>query len=499
MSAAAPHHNREEPRFSRMCLLGRGVVLAGVAVAELGPTKLLSIARADGGRVALEDLGAVGNGVADDSAAICRAIAAAGQGGIVTSAGGRTFLVASSIVLNSQCTLDLAGSTIKKAGSLHGPALVVNSGGVVLKRLAVDGGRRDGALGPGIDWRGPGGELSDVSVSRCQEDGVALTTNKEAAITGSRCSSSDNGRSGFLILTGVAKLADCVADRNEECGFFFGVSSLGGCLLDGTARRNRIGVQIRNRGGTSRRIVANDNNRYGLLMDSDGAGGRPGEWTFDYVECNKNGVGREASGTGLELIGADKNRFARVLARANPGYGIAIAGGSSYNWFGRVSSDQTGAGDGDPGIHISGGASYNEIYRAVVRNHTFGVVIGEGIEPKNNDFNLIRHLTVVGCRWGVLRVDSGSSNRFGRIVSRRNYTIDRRLADGLVDFRSADTFRNAVDFLDHHNRRGKIKAPRFIVHADSETYDNIVRAGTPLASLRRRTRDVNGTNRFFRG
>jgi hypothetical protein len=496
---AAAVETLEGRSLSRARLLRRGALLVGVAVAEFGPSNLLSVARAaDGGRVALEEFGAVGDGRADDTEALRRAIAAVGSGGTITSAAGRTFLISSSIVLANRCALDLAGSTLKKAASMHGAALVL-TGPATVRHLTVDGSRAEGATGPGIDLRGVPAEFSDVRVRRCQEAGVVLTTSPNAALTASRCAATDNGGSGFSILTGVAKLFDCSADRNEDCGFFFGVSSRRGSRLDGVARRNRIGVQIRSRGGTSHLLRANDNVRFGLLMDYDGPGERPGEWTFDYVECSRNGVGREASGTGLELIGADKNRFTRVLSRANPGYGIAIAGGSSYNWFGRVRCDQRGAHDGDPGIHISGGASYNEIYRAVIRNHTFGVVVGEGLSPKNNDFNYIRHLRVVGCRWGVLRLDSGSSNRFGHVVSRRNTTIDPHLTGGLIDFRSEDTFRNTVDFLDHRNRHSAVRAPKFLVHADGKSWDNVVRRGSPLALLRRRTRDANGKNHFFRG
>jgi hypothetical protein len=498
-AAAAPPHGSKEPTFTRSRLLGRGALL-GLSAVGAGALVRPPLAGARGldGDLNLLSFGAAGDGIGDDTSAFARALQAMSPGAKLMAPQGKTFRISSSLVIDRACTIDLQGGTVVKSPGMKGAAFVVAADAVRISNLTLDGAR--GAAGGGFEWRGAGGEMTDVAVLKCHSDGVLLSSDARASLTCRRVRSSGHrgsgSASGFSVLKGYAKFYDCSAEGNEWSGFFFGVSSEPGSHLNGVARRNFIGCQIRNRGGTSDRFLADGNTRYGLVLDYDGDGPRPGGWSFGHVECNRTGVRREASGTGIELLGADSNTFKTIVSNANPGYGLALAHGSSGNTFGSVRCDQRGSGDGDPGLHISGGSAHNSFGSVVIANHTYGVVFGEGLEPKSNDLNSIGSLTVTGCAWGVLRLDSGTKNTIGRLLSRRNSTIDPRIMRGLVEFRS-DANSNFIGLFDHKSSRRSHRRISCIVRADRGSRGNVIAHGHPWRQLRRFTQD-HGRNSFFR-
>ena len=488
--------------FDRRTLLAWGVVLAGSVAAASAPVagaaRLLD--QAGSASVDLSKFGAAGDGATNDTAALARALDSVASDGTVASAAGRSYVISAPLVIRRPCTLDFRGSRLVKSASMRGPAIVVAAPGVTLRNLQVDGNRAAGARGGGIEWRAPRGRLVGVTVRRCHGDGIA-TLDRKASIEASGCAASDNAGTGtargFSIVVGAAKLHGCTANDNESCGFFFNVDADEGCHVDGSARGNYMGSHIRSRGGTSRRLVVDGNERYGLVMDSVGGYPRSGGWKFGVVRCSRTGVRVDRTGTGLQMIGSDRNTFGNVISTANPGYGLAIAGGSSHNVFRKVLCDAAGSGDGDPGIHFSGGASHNRIANADVRNHTFGVIFGEGYKPLNNDFNTIDRLTVTRCSWGALKIESGSNNRVGHLISRRNKAIDVTLAKGVVDFWN-EASNNVIDFLDHRNPGiPERENPQYVVHANARSRGNKIRRGAPLAALRSQTHDASGNNSFF--
>ena len=116
-----------------------------------------------------------------------------------------------------------------------------------------------------------------------------------------------------------------------------------------------------------------------------------------------------ATATGVELGDAQRNSFNIVISNANPGYGLAIYGGSAFNTFNEFYGDETGATDGDPGVSIGGGSHDNTITKATIKHYTVGLIFGEDVNPSpfNNKVDtLIAQDTVYG---GIV-MDRGAYN-----------------------------------------------------------------------------------------
>jgi len=131
MSAAASPDGSEELRFSRSRLLGRGAIL-GLSALGAGALASPSTAKAQtmGGEFDLLSLGAVGDGIADDTGAFARALNAMSPGTKLVSPQGRTFRISSTLVIDRPCSIDLRGSTVVKSRGMNGVAFVVASDGV---------------------------------------------------------------------------------------------------------------------------------------------------------------------------------------------------------------------------------------------------------------------------------------------------------------------------------------------------------------------------------
>ncbi|SFQ30440.1 Nitrous oxidase accessory protein NosD, contains tandem CASH domains [Amycolatopsis arida] len=154
------------------------------------------------------DVGAVGDGRTDDTAAIQRALAGAAEGTTVVFPGGRTFALSGGLAVGRRLVLTGGGVLSFVAGIEHGPAL----------RLAADGCRVDGLrlrnpnLLRAVDGEANTGILvaaNDVVVTGChlelfqygiavQSTGgeftdIVISQNRVADVLGSGSSTSDAG------------------------------------------------------------------------------------------------------------------------------------------------------------------------------------------------------------------------------------------------------------------------------------------------------------------
>jgi hypothetical protein len=423
--------------------------------------------------------GAVGDGKTDDTRAIQSAIDAAGHKGSVRAPSGRTFLISKPLsVRHAGLALSLGGSTLKVANGASGPVLRVIAAGVIVQRLRLDGSRGTGGRGNGIEWHRRGGVLRDCRVFAIGGSGVvvndASASLRCARVSAVDCSSGNGSAVGFYCGSGVLQTRECRAEFCERAGFFFDHSCSASSSLDGKTRRNPIGALVFGRkGGTIRHFVANDDDRWGLLLDSGAS-----YWRCDYVEASQIGLSaRNYGGTGIELFAGNlKNRFRQVVARANPGYGLALGNGSSGNRFDRVTCDGRGAPDSDPGIVITSGSARNQIKRAVVVRHSVGLRIGED-NPVPYNANSIDRITTVDCGWGGIRFEYGNGNviRSARVI---NCWCADEAFPGAVEFANA-VQNNSIGYLNQSYDQRKAlpwaKPPPYAVHCSSTARGNRVK------------------------
>jgi hypothetical protein len=95
----------------------------------------------------------------------------------------------------------------------------------------------------------------------------------------------------------------------------------------------------------------------------------------------------------------------------------------------------------------------------------------------------------------VLRIDAGSKNTIGRLISRDNSTVDPRIMRALVEFR-ADAASNFIGLFKHRRSRRSPRRAYWVVRGDRGSSGNVIAHGEPWRQLQRHTRD-NGRNSFF--
>lgn len=140
---------REEGLDRRRALIRAGGAIAGLQAATIAPPASAQSARGPAGTASFKDFGAVGDGIADDSRAIQRALASAKR--IVPDFA--TYAIASTIILDHDASLDLSGTLLRRAARSDPGALVMvavsNADGRLqsTSTVAVDG-NRDGASAP---------------------------------------------------------------------------------------------------------------------------------------------------------------------------------------------------------------------------------------------------------------------------------------------------------------------------------------------------------------
>lgn len=303
----------------------------------------------------------------------------------------------------------------------------------------------------------------------------------------------------YAALGGRLRLRSCRASGNDRAGVYLESSAGEGCEVDGAFDRNRIaGAYLKAPRGTSTLLQATDNDRFGVIMKQGASG-----WAFTRVEVSGAGRPGNSSVTGIELYGAQGNRFGTAVVRGVTGYGVALARSdvdtmpASGNSFELIELDGSGARDSDPGLQLSGGASRNAFGTFRVAAMASAVSIGEGYLPLTNDGNTFKLVHAERCPYTVVIVRGGSGNRFKRIVAVGCSTVDPAIAQGLVDFRGPSTQDNVVTFLDASAvAAGGAAAPLYLAFADAQAQGNQVLGGKAGRSIGGAGADRGGSNRF---
>jgi hypothetical protein len=133
---------------------------------------------------------ATGDGVANDSAGVSAALAAAGSTGLVTSPPGKTYLLDSNVTFaTAGARLEMNGSTFKKKSTLTTEALTVTGNNVTIRNARRRRQQGGGATGEGIRWSGTGGTLENSTVSNCRVHGIYVS----GALTCRNVTSSGHG------------------------------------------------------------------------------------------------------------------------------------------------------------------------------------------------------------------------------------------------------------------------------------------------------------------
>jgi hypothetical protein len=393
--------------------------------------------------------------------------------------------------------IDFGGSTMKLSGTHGGPMLQAFASRVVVQRLRLDGSRHSGGVGNGIEWFGVGGELRDCELVAIGGSGVVVNHAKASVVCvrvhSSDCRSGQGTGAGFYCAAGTLRTARCRATFCERAGFFFDRACSRRCSLDGTSRRNAIGALLMGHaGGRVRRFVAHDDDRFGVLLDQGAS-----HWTCDYLEAVRIGKSvRNRAGTGVELFRQNRhNSFRKIISRANPGYGLALANGSSDNRFDRVVCDARGSWDSDPGITITSGSHRNRIKRATVVRHSVGLRFGEDNNTPN-DANWIGRITVVDSGWSGIRFEYGRRNSIGHARVINSWCADSAFP-GVVSFGNAVS-ANSIGYLDQsYDQRTAIRwavPPAYAVHCAPQASNNRIQGGRTQGWRVARVKDENGSN-----
>ncbi|NML15087.1 right-handed parallel beta-helix repeat-containing protein [Azohydromonas caseinilytica] len=323
-------------RLRRELLTAGGAAVVGLVTAEARAAERNAPESPREARSVLE-FGAVGNGVADDTAAFNAALAAlAATGGELVLPAGK-FLITSTVVVNKRITLRGAGdseamaadgaTTLVKAASLKGPAFRLISPCSVLRGFTLQG--RAGNGGDGIVIEGTRCAVENVAVYGMGQDGIRVGTpggtnaNLWSLIN---IRAKNNGRDG-LVLSDKRSTKPGLADAN------------GGTLLNADLQYN---------------------NRHGCFIEN-----------------------------------AQLNTFVGMVCQNNKARGLSVDSGGRYNTF--VGGDWEGNGAeqvcfeaGSSGNTVCGGTSTgtfknegSNVILGLVQATATGTVLGYGLQPGN--------------------------------------------------------------------------------------------------------------------
>jgi hypothetical protein len=157
--------------------------------------------------------------------------------------------------------------------------------------------------------------------------------------------------------------------------------------------------------------------------------------------------------------------FDEIVVTGAAGYGLAIAGDSDDNRFGRVELDARGAWDRDPGLVIAGGSDRNHIDSVRVLGHTVGVRIGENdlATDAPSNANRIDSVYVAGARYNAIRFERGHDNaiREATIADSDSSGSDAQGFKGLIYFGN-DSTGNRIGAVVQADAR---RIPNYIVYA----------------------------------
>ena len=402
------------------------------------------------------------DGTTDDTAALQRAF---DRGGRLALPAGRVCRF-TKLTIGAPLELDLAGATLKVADrAAPGPFLRVVADRVALRGGTIDGARDGGAHGWLVDWQGKDGALTQVTLQNGDAIGLSVSLPASSVVAHkviARRFTGDLGI-GFRVGAGALVAEGCTAEANTYAGFFISRDASSATSIDGATTRNGVGVLLDGlHGGRVARLDSRDDDRFGLLLDHGAS-----DWRVGTVRVEAPGrSARNRSATGVELFAANhRNVFDEVVVIGAAGYGLAIAGGSDDNQFGRVELDARGAWDVDPGLVIAGGSHRNRIASVRVLGHTIGVRIGENDvtadAPSNG--NRIGSVYVAGARYNAIRFERGHDNAIqsATIADSDSSGSDAQGFKGLVYFGN-DSSGNRIGELVQADAR---RVPSYIIYA----------------------------------
>lgn len=461
-----------------------------------------------GASFSVTDFGAKGDGVRDDTAALTRALTAAGTTGVVTSPPGKTFLVSSRITLNAGARMDFNGSTIKKGPTMTTEAILVSGAGAVIRNLLVEGNKAAGATGDGITVTGSA-TIENTTVQNVT-GGCVYANGGTATCRNVTCTS---GFDGFIAAgAGVLKIdTRCTGSSCGRAGVFI-ASTATGHEVNGRFTRNVIaGVWVyTGDNGRIDYVSAEDNDNYNVIFSKQAfAGISISDWQIGILHTKDQGkTGNVLSGANVYFAGCSRFEIGTVISRGGNGWGLALvsadgSGGTGVGTadcsLGVVVCDNTGAADTDAGITFQTGAKRNMIGYASVRGHSWAVTISEEYAPVGNDYNTIGELHATGCPWGILSFRGGNYNHFGRVVGRDCGTADATLAKALIDFKPHPVTGggvnrgNTVGFFDYKDSRTSTTRPMALFHAETTESGNSVLDGV-ARDADANVNDENGGN-----
>jgi hypothetical protein len=406
--------------------------------------------------------GVVCDGTADDTSALQRAF---DRGGRVALPASRVCRF-SSLTVSVPLALDLAGATLKvTAGAAPGPHLRILADDVAIHDGVIDGARDLGASGWLVDWHGRNGSLASVTLQNGDSTGLSVT-GVVARVVARRVVARGFGGAlgiGFRVGEGALVTEDCGAEANSYAGFFVAQEASSATVIDGWTARNGVGVLLDGRlGGRVARLSSRDDDRFGLLLDHGAS-----DWHVGTVHATDTGrSARNRSGTGVELFTRNRrNAFDEIVVTGAAGYGLAIAGDSDDNQFGRVELDARGSWDGDPGVVFAGGSDRNRVDSARVLGHTIGVRFGDNDLAADvpSNANRIGSVYIAGARYNAIRFEWGHDNAIGEatIADSDSSGSDADGFKGLVYFGN-DSSGNRIGHLVQADTR---RIPNYIVYA----------------------------------
>jgi hypothetical protein len=445
-------------------------------------------------RVKAPPINAVGDGVANDTAAIHAARDAAGVGGHVYLDAG-TYLC-EDLTFNVANQTWFGPGTIKRRG-LVSPVvgIDVTAAGVKFRDFKLDGIVTTG-VGTSTNTSATLSGLADTSQVAVGQSviGAGIPTNAvvlsktastvvmDRAATASASGvtftfavpgigigvettgatldcfgveSANNGGNGFHGTVGAVLKTDrhCIARGNGASGWQLTKTAATGCHLAGKAINNTVvGARVESIEVTSDYFSASLGiGGFGLTVGDTSVSPVPTRCSFDFVHIIG---GTSVTGTGVELYGAQHCAFGTIVCQRIGGYGLALTRTTDgtapmYNNFGTVISSSAGASDSDPSVHLSGGATRNT-FGLVVAAGTFAVSMNEGVTPIPTH-NVFEEVVAIECSYGVIRTEGASYNTFRKVTSIDCYTTLPGTYPALVWFNDAvgTTTGNLVESFYH--------------------------------------------------
>lgn len=416
------------------------------------------------------------DGKADDTAALQRMF---DRGGHAVLPPARVCRF-SHLTISAPLVLDLAGATLLVADAADpGPFVRVVAKRVTIRDGTIDGGRQTGVRGWLVDWHGDIGVLDTVTLQNGESIGLSVSdaqTRVTAHRTVARGFVGGTGI-GFRVGAGALIADDCGAQGNTYAGFFVSQDASSDTAIDAWTAHNGVGVAIEGQhGGRVLRLRSRDDNRFGVRLDHGAS-----DWHLGSVYVESPGLSaRNPSGTGVELFDHNqRNTLDEVVVIGAPGYGLAIAGGSSDNQVGKALLDARGVWDGDPGLVIAGGSDNNRIDSVRVLGHTIGVRIGENdlATDAPNNGNQLGTVYVEGAHHNAIRIERGHDNaiREATIADSDSSGSDAQGFKGLVYFGN-DSSDNQVGSLVQGDGR---HVPNYIVYAGPCTVATCMTGAVP--------------------